>query len=60
MGCASDKPGVWQKSRSLVKKMYEATSRFPTEEKYSLTSQLRRVSVSASSKIAERSIRVEK
>ena len=57
MGYAFEKLEVWQKSRSLVKKIYDVTSRFPTEEKYGLTSQLRRASVSVSSNIAEGSTR---
>ena len=48
---------VWQKSRGLVKSVYQLTNAFPNEEKFGLTSQLRRASVSVSSNIAEGSTR---
>ncbi len=48
---------VWQKSRKLVKSVYQLTSTFPDEEKFGLTSQLRRASISVSSNIAEGSTR---
>lgn len=48
---------VWQKSRELVKFIYKLTFSFPTEEKFGLTSQMRRASVSVSSNIAEGSTR---
>jgi four helix bundle protein len=51
---------VWQMSRELVKEIYQTTSTFPNEEKYGLTSQLRRASVSVSSNIAEGSTRWSK
>ncbi|SFD68586.1 four helix bundle protein [Thermophagus xiamenensis] len=44
---------VWQKAMDLVCLIYELTSTFPKEEVYSLTSQLRRASVSIPSNIAE-------
>jgi len=44
---------VWQKSRSLVKIIYLATETFPSDEKFGLTSQIRRCSVSICSNIAE-------
>ncbi len=44
---------VWQKSISLVTKIYKATSTFPKEEMFGLTSQIRRSSVSVPSNIAE-------
>ncbi len=44
---------VWKKSIKLVKHIYKITSSFPREEMYSLTSQLRRSSVSIPSNIAE-------
>lgn len=47
-------------SRELVKEIYQTTSTFPNEEKYGLTSQLRRASVSVSSNIAEGSTRWSK
>jgi four helix bundle protein len=51
---------VWQMSRELVKEIYQITSTFPNEEKFGLTSQLRRASVSVSSNIAEGSTRWSK
>jgi four helix bundle protein len=44
---------VWQKAIELVIEIYDATSRFPREEIYGLTSQLRRAAVSVPSNIAE-------
>ena len=44
---------VWRKSVDLAKEIYRITGRFPIEERYALTSQLRRAAVSVSSNIAE-------
>lgn len=44
---------VWQKAMDLVTAIYHITARFPREETYGLTSQLRRASVSIPSNIAE-------
>lgn len=44
---------VWQKARELVKFIYKLTQKFPKEEIYSLTSQIRRAAVSIPSNIAE-------
>lgn len=44
---------AWQKSYQLVISVYKVTDLFPTKEKYALTSQMRRASVSISSNIAE-------
>ena len=44
---------VWQKSVDLVAEVYNATSEFPREEVFGLTSQLRRCAVSVPSNIAE-------
>ena len=60
MAYAFEKLEVWRKSRLLVKKVYRVTESFPTEERYGLTSQLRRASVSVSSNIAEGSTRWSK
>ncbi|NOU47567.1 MAG: four helix bundle protein, partial [Bacteroidales bacterium] len=48
---------VWQKSRILVKSVYVLTASFPNDEKFGLTSQMRRACVSVSSNIAEGSTR---
>ena|SRR3989344_7514072 len=44
---------VWQKAHELVLLIYKLTSEFPAEEKFGLTSQLRRAAVSIASNIAE-------
>jgi four helix bundle protein len=44
---------VWQKAYQLCVKIYKTTKRFPKEEIYGLTSQLRRSAVSVPSNIAE-------
>lgn len=44
---------VWQKGMDLVKEIYLLTDKFPKEEIYGLTSQMRRASVSVVSNIAE-------
>jgi four helix bundle protein len=44
---------VWQKARELAKSIYIATSNFPKEEIFGLTSQIRRSAVSIASNIAE-------
>jgi four helix bundle protein len=44
---------AWQKAMKFVIQVYEVTQRFPSEERYGLTNQLRRASVSVPSNIAE-------
>lgn len=44
---------VWQKTRVFVKDLYLLTQKFPNEEKFGLTQQIRRASVSMFSNIAE-------
>ena len=44
---------VWQKAMSLTTKIYNSTRNFPKDEIFSLTSQLRRSSISIPSNIAE-------
>ena len=49
---------VWNESKRLTKIVYQITSRFPENEKFGLTSQLRRASISVSSNLAEGSARI--
>ena len=49
--------GVWKKSRLFCSEIYAITSSFPSDEKFGLTNQLRRASVSIPSNIAEGSSR---
>lgn len=44
---------VWQKAVELVSDIYKLTSLFPPEEKFNLTSQIKRSAVSIPSNIAE-------
>ena len=45
--------GVWKESRVLYKQVYEAVCQLPSEEKYALSSQMRRAVISIPSNIAE-------
>lgn len=44
---------VWKASMRLVRTVYESTGRFPDDERYGLTSQIRRSAISMPSNIAE-------
>lgn len=44
---------VWQKAHNLVLCIYKMTKNFPEDEKFGLTSQIRRCAVSITSNIAE-------
>jgi four helix bundle protein len=44
---------VWQKAMHLVELIYSISKQFPSDERYALTSQLKRASVSVPSNIAE-------
>ena len=44
---------VWQKSMTLVTRLYDVTQAFPKEELFGITSQMRRAAVSVPSNIAE-------
>ena len=48
-----EKLHVWIDSKELIKLIYIITKDFPNEEKFGLTSQLRRASVSIASNLAE-------
>lgn len=49
---------VWRRAFALTLKLYQATEQFPSNERFGLTSQLRRASVSVPSNIAEGSRRI--
>jgi len=51
---------VWQRAMQLANKVYDAVSKFPKEEMFGLTSQMRRSAVSVASNIAEGSQRSSK
>ena len=53
-----EKLEVWKESKKLTKIIYQITSRFPENEKFGLTSQLRRASISVGSNLAEGSARI--
>jgi four helix bundle protein len=44
---------VWQKAMTLVKEVYLLTAKFPADERFGLTAQMRRAAVSVPSNIAE-------
>ena len=47
------KLAVWEKSHQLTLEIYQETKKFPGDEKYGLTSQMRRSSASIPTNIAE-------
>ncbi len=52
-----EKLEVWNEAKEFTKNIYKITSEFPDSEKYGLTSQIRRTTVSICSNIAEGSAR---
>jgi len=48
-----EKLGVWRKGMDLVSEIYHLTSKFPPDERFGLTAQLRRAAISIPSNIAE-------
>lgn len=44
---------IWQKGIEIVKQIYHITNKFPKEELYGLTSQMRRSAISIPSNVAE-------
>ena len=48
-----EKLEVWQMARKLAGELYKKTQFFPAEEKYSLTSQIKRAAISVGANIAE-------
>ena len=52
-----EKLSVWQLNRSFSKNLYSQTKKFPKEELFGITSQIRRATVSISCNLAEGSAR---
>ena len=44
---------VWKRAMKLAKRIYRVTSRFPADERFGLTNQIRRAAVSIPSNLAE-------
>ena len=55
-----EKLTVWQESRKFANRIYKLSTGFPSEEKFGLTSQIRRAAVSVAANIAEGSSRKSK
>lgn len=53
-----EKLEVWKEAVQLSKEVYKITATFPNDEKFGLTSQLRRAAVSISSNLAEGTTRI--
>ncbi len=53
-----EKLDVWDQSNNFIDKIYDLTSNFPRDERYSLTSQLKRAALSVGNNIAEGSGRI--
>jgi len=50
---AFERLDVWQDARKLVKEIYIITNRFPNEERFGLTGQIRRSALSVCANLAE-------
>ena len=48
-----EKLEVWQEARAINRSIYRLTRKFPRQELFAMTSQIRRASISVSSNIAE-------
>lgn len=48
-----EKLEVWQEGRALNREVYQLTRRFPDDERFAMTSQIRRASISVTSDTAE-------
>lgn len=48
---------VWQKAVQLVKELYSLTEKFPREEQFVITAQMRRAAISMPPNIAEGKLR---
>lgn len=53
-----EKLEVWKEAIELSKEVYKITSKFPTDEKFGLTSQIRRATNSISGNISEGTSRI--
>ncbi len=53
-----EKLETWKKSRDFTSKIYKLSDKFPENEKFGLTSQIRRSAISVCSNIAEGSSRL--
>jgi four helix bundle protein len=53
-----EKLEVWQDARKLTVEIYRLTEKFPEKEKFGLTNQIRRASVSVGANIAEGAARL--
>ena len=55
-----EKLEVWQLAKELVLSIYDISKKFPSNEKYGLTSQINRAVISIASNLAEGSSRISK
>jgi four helix bundle protein len=55
-----EKLGVWQEAIQFANAVYKITKKFPEHERFGLTNQMRRATVSISSNIAEGSSRASR